>query len=161
MTTDQKTGAAAEPSNAPSFQIQRVYVKDCSMELPNAPEIFLDVTAPEIQVSVDVGMKVLEQDVYEVWVVATVEAKVSAKTAFLVEIKEAGIFEIRNIPNEQMGPLLGVACPTIIYPYLRAQIADLISRSGYPPVHLNDVNFDGMYQQRVADLTKAATEKQS
>lgn len=132
------------------FQLQRVYLKDASLELPNAPAIFLDRNPPKIEVQVDVEGQRLGETVFESTVVVTVTAKIEEKTAFLVECKQAGIFEVSGMPQDQMDPILGILCPNMIYPYLRANVADLITRTGFPPVHLSDINFEQFYQQRLA-----------
>lgn len=137
-----------EEVQQPVFQIQRVYLKDLSLEQPNSPAIFLEQEAPNIEVAVDVGVENLADGVFESTVTITVTAKINDKVAFLVEGKQAGIFEARNIPAEQIEPLLGIGCPNIIYPYLRANIADAITRAGFPPVHLSEINFEVFYQQR-------------
>lgn len=142
----------------PIFQIQRVYLKDMSLEQPNSPAIFLEQTAPNIEVALDVGAAPLADGVFESTVTATVTAKIGEKVAFLVEGKQAGIFEIRNIPAEQLDPLLGIACPNIVFPYLRANIADLLNRSGFPPIHLSEVNFEVFYQQRLEALAEKQTD---
>jgi preprotein translocase subunit SecB len=138
----------------PVFQIQRVYLKDMSLEQPNSPAIFLEQEAPAMEVAVDVGAEQLADGVFEATVTITVTAKVGEKVAFLVEGKQAGIFEVRNIPEEQLDPLLGIGCPNIIYPYLRANIADMVTRAGFPPVHLSEINFEMFYQQRQAALAQ-------
>ncbi|ALU87404.1 protein-export protein SecB [Herbaspirillum rubrisubalbicans] len=143
-----------EAQQQPVFQIQRVYLKDLSLEQPNSPAIFLEQEAPSIEVSVDVGAEALAEGVFESTVTITVTAKVNDKVAFLVEGKQAGIFEIRNVPAEQLDPLLGIGCPNIIYPYLRANIADAITRAGFPPVHLAEINFEVFYQQRLQALAE-------
>jgi preprotein translocase subunit SecB len=142
----------SDENQQPTFQIQRVYLKDMSLEQPNSPAIFLEQEAPAIEVSVDVGAELLAEGIFETTVTITVTAKVKDKVAFLVEGKQAGIFEIRNIPAEQIDPLLGIGCPNIIYPYLRANIADMITRSGFPPIHLAELNFEAFYQQRLAAM---------
>ena len=140
----------------PVFQIQRVYLKDMSLEQPNSPSIFLEQDVPQIEVSLDVGAETIADSIYEASVTITITAKVKDKVAFLVEGKQAGIFEARNIPAEQMDPLLGIGCPNIVYPYLRANIADVISRAGFPPVHLAEINFEAFYQQRQQAMAQAA-----
>jgi len=137
-----------EEVQQPVFQIQRVYLKDLSLEQPNSPAIFLEQEAPNIEVAVDVGVDNLAEGIFESTVTITVTAKINDKVAFLVEGKQAGIFEVRNIPAEQIEPLLGIGCPNIVYPYLRANIADAITRAGFPPVHLSEINFEVFYQQR-------------
>ena len=145
-----------ENQQPPVFQIQRVYLKDMSLEQPNSPSIFLEQDVPQIEVSLDVGAETLADSIYEASVTITITAKVKDKVAFLVEGKQAGIFEVRGVPADQMEPLLGIGCPNIIYPYLRANIADVIPRAGFPPVHLAEINFEAFYQQRQQALAQAA-----
>jgi len=144
----------AEETLQPVFQIQRIYLKDLSLEQPNSPEIFLDQEPPTIEVAVDVGAESLAEGIFEATVTVTITAKIKDKVAFLVEGKQAGIFEARNIPEEQLNPLLGIGCPNIVYPYLRANLADAITRAGFPPVHLAEINFEVFYQQRVQALAE-------
>lgn len=144
----------ADENQQPVFQIQRVYLKDASLEQPNSPQVFLEQEAPNMEVAVDVGAEMLAEGIFESTVTITVTAKVKDKVAFLVEGKQAGIFEARNIPAEQLDPLLGIGCPNIVYPYLRANIADLITRAGFPPVHLSEINFEAFYQQRLQALAE-------
>jgi preprotein translocase subunit SecB len=144
----------ADENQQPIFQIQRVYLKDMSLEQPNSPAVFLEQEAPNIEVAVDVGAEPLAEGIFESTVTITVTAKINDKIAFLVEGKQAGIFEARNIPADQLDPLLGIGCPNIIYPYLRANIADIITRAGFPPVHLSEINFEVFYQQRLQALAE-------
>lgn len=145
-----------QPEQQPVFNIQRLYLKDLSLEQPNSPAIFLEQEAPGIEVSIDVGSEQLADGIHEATVTVTVTAKIRDKVAFLVEGKQAGIFEMRNIPADQMEPLLGIACPNIIYPYLRANIADMVTRAGFPPIHLTEINFEVFYHQRKQALAQAA-----
>jgi len=149
----------SEENQQPIFQIQRVYLKDLSLEQPNSPAIFLDQEPPAIEVAVDVSAQPLAEGMYESTVTVTVTAKIKDKVAFLVEGKQAGIFEARNIPENQLGPLLGIGCPNIVYPYLRSNIADVITRAGFPPIHLSEINFEMFYQQRMQ--AAAAQENQA
>jgi preprotein translocase subunit SecB len=145
--------AASNPQAAaagPVFQLQRCYLKDASLELPNAPRIFLEQQAPSVDVQLEVGNSLVIDGIYEVVVRVTATAKVGDKVLFLVEGKQGGIFEIRGVPSEQFEPIVGIVCPNIIYPYLRANVADLISRTGLPPIHLTEINFEALYQQRLA-----------
>jgi len=133
---------------APVFQIQRVYLKEASMEQPNSPAILLEQEQPSVDIQLGIEANPVAEGVFEVSVTATVHTKIQDKTVFLVEVKQAGIFEVRNLPEEQMGPIMGIACPQIVYPYLRGNVADLIQRSGFPPVHLSEINFQAMYEQQ-------------
>ncbi|WKB52056.1 protein-export chaperone SecB [Eleftheria terrae] len=149
----------ADQESNPVFQIQRIYTKDLSLEQPNSPQILLEQEQPQVDINLGLEAQPVADGIYEVAVVATVHTKLKDKTLFLVEAKQAGIFEIRHIPEEQLSPIIGIACPQIVYPYLRAVVADLISRAGFPPVHLAEVNFQAMFeaqQQQQAQAQAAA-----
>ena len=146
----------AEASPDPIFQIQRVYLKDLSLEQPNSPEILLNQEQPNVDIQLGVEAAPVADGLYEITVTATVHAKIAEKTVFLVEAKQAGIFELRNMPQEQLGPILGIACPQIVYPYLRGNVADVVQRAGFPPVHLAEINFQAMYEQQQAQAAQAA-----
>lgn len=147
---DNTNAAGAANTQTPVFQLQRVYLKDASLELPHAPQIFLEQEAPQVDVQLEVTHEKVLDGIYEVIVRVTTTAKIKDKVLFLVEAKQGGIFEMRGIPNEQFDAIVGIVCPGIVYPYLRANIADLINRTGLPPIHLAEINFEAMYQQRVA-----------
>jgi preprotein translocase subunit SecB len=134
----------------PTFSIQRIYLKDMSLEQPNAPKILLEQGQPQVDVQLNLHGEPVQDGLYEVSVTATVTTKINDKVLFLVEAKQAGLFEIRNIPQEQLQPILAIACPQIVYPYLRATVADVINRTGFPPVHLTEVNFQAMYEAQMA-----------
>ncbi|MBK1684942.1 protein-export chaperone SecB [Rhodoferax fermentans] len=138
----------------PVFQIQRVYLKEASLEQPNSPAILLEQEQPTVDIQLGVNASTVADGVYEVVVTATVQTKIKERTVFLVEASQAGIFEIRNLPPEQMGPIMGIACPQIVYPYLRSNVSDLIQRGGFPPVHLSEINFQAMYEQQQAAQTE-------
>jgi preprotein translocase subunit SecB len=137
-----------EQQATPVFQIQRVYLKDLSLEQPNSPAILTSQEQPSVDIQLGVGMEQVADGIVEVTVTATVTTKIEEKTVFLVEAKQAGIFEVRNLPEDQMGPIIGIACPQIIYPYLRGNVADVVQRAGFPPVHLAEINFQAMYEQQ-------------
>ena len=143
----------SDQANQPSFSIQRIYLKDLSLEMPNAPQVLLEQGQPQVDVQLNLPAEPVQDGLYEVAVTATVTTKVNDKTLFLVEAKQAGLFEIRNVPEDQMQPIIAIACPQIVYPYLRATVADVINRTGFPPVHLTEVNFQAMYE---AQLQQAA-----
>ncbi|MFZ4480550.1 MAG: protein-export chaperone SecB [Rhodoferax sp.] len=132
----------------PVFQIQRVYLKGASLEQPNSPAILLEQEAPSVDIQLSVNAAPVAEGIFEVTVTATVQTKIKDKTVFLAEATQAGIFEIRNLPEEQMSQVMGIACPQIVYPYLRGNVADLIQRGGFPPVHLSEINFQAMYEQQ-------------
>lgn len=140
---------------APAFNILRVYLKDASLEQPNSPQILTSSEQPEVSIQLGVGVQNIAPEQVEVVVQATVTSQVGGQTLFLVEAKQAGIFQVSHIPEDQMGTLVGIACPQIIYPYLRGNVADLVQRAGFPPVHLTEVNFTAIYQQQLAQQAAA------
>ena len=142
----------------PVFNILRVYLKDASLEQRNSPEILSSQATPGIDIQLGVGVQQIADGQVEVVVQSTVTAKIEDKTLFLVEAKQAGIFEARDIPDEQMGPLLGITCPQIVYPYLRGNVADLVQRAGFPPVHLAEVNFQAIYMQQLEQQAAATAQ---
>ena len=142
----------------PIFQIQRVYLKEASLEQPNSPAILLEQESPTVDIQLGVNAAPVAEGIFEVTVTATVQTKIKDKTVFLVEATQAGIFEIRNLPQEQMSQIMGIACPQIVYPYLRGNVADLIQRGGFPPVHLSEINFQAMYEQQQQQQQTAVAE---
>ena len=158
MAENNGAQGAAAGAQSPTFQLQRVYLKDVSLELPHAPQIFLEQEGPQVDVQLEVGNERVLEGIFEVTIRVTTTAKVKDKVLFLVEAKQGGIFEIRNIANEQIEAVLGIVCPGIVYPYLRANVADLINRTGLPPIHLAEINFEALYQQRLAQQQQAAAQ---
>ena len=138
----------------PVFQIQRMYLKDLSLEQPNSPQILLEQSQPQVDINLGMAANSVADGIYEVTVTATVTTKVNDKVLFLVEAKQAGIFEIRNIPQDQMQGIVSIVCPQMIYPYLRAIVSDVCTRAGFPPILLTEVNFQAMFeaqQQQMAE----------
>ena len=138
-----------EQNEQPVFGIEKLYVKDLSVEVPNAPEIFLEREAPQVEIQLNTGGRAVGDGVYEVVLTVTVTAKMGEKTVFLVEVGQAGIFRIQNVPEEQLEPLIAVACPNILFPYAREAVSDAVSRAGFQPIVLQPVNFESMYMQRL------------
>jgi len=132
----------------PAFGIEKLYIKDASLEVPNAPQIFTDRTAPQINVDLANNAEKIDDGIYDVSIKVTVTAKIEDKTAFLVEVAQSGIFVIRNMPDENIDPILGVACPNILFPYAREAVSDMVTRAGFMPVLLNPVNFEALYMQQ-------------
>jgi preprotein translocase subunit SecB len=149
----------AEQDASPVFQIQRMYLKDLSLEQPNSPQILLEQTQPQVEINLGVSAEGVAEGLYEVCVTATVTTKLKDRTLFLVEAKQAGIFEIRNVPQDQLQAIIGIACPQMVYPYLRAVVSDVCNRAGFPPVVLAEVNFQAMFeaQQQAAEQGNGAT----
>lgn len=149
---------AGEGQNQPQLAIQRIYVKDLSFESPNAPKIFLDPWEPELNMDIATQSQGLDAQTFEVILTVTVTVKMKEKIAFLVEVKQAGIFTLVNFTEEQLKPMLGSYCPNILYPYAREQVSDAVMRAGFPQLYIMPVNFDALYeQQQKTDSTKETT----
>jgi len=132
----------------PRFQIEKLFVKDLSLEIPNAPQIFTEQVQPQLEVQIATEVAKFAEAFFEVTVSATVTAKSGERTVFLAEAVQAGIFSISNVSPQELDPLLGIGCPTILFPYLRETISDLVTRGGFPPVLLSPVSFEALYMQR-------------
>ena len=140
----------AAQNTQPVFSIEKVYVKDLSLEIPNAPGIFLERDQPQVDIQLHHNSTGVEEGVYETTLTVTVTAKTKDKTMFLVEAAQAGIFVARNIPAAELEAVLAIACPNILFPYVRETISDVVVRAGFPPVLLAPVNFEAIYQQQRA-----------
>ncbi len=138
----------------PVFAIEKIYVKDLSVEIPNAPSIFLERETPEINMQLGGNNQSIDEGLYEVLLTVTVTAKIKDKIMFLVEVQQAGIFRIRNLSDEEIDPVLGIGCPNILFPYLREVVSDIVTRAGFPPVILSPVNFEAVYHQKKAEANK-------
>ena len=134
----------------PVFTIEKLYLKDLSVEVPNAPQIFLERESPNVGIQLQTNAQSLGEGAYEVALTVTVTAKIEEKTVFLVEVGQAGIFRILNVPEENMEPLLSIACPNILFPYARELVSDAVTRAGFAPVILQPVNFESLYASRIA-----------
>lgn len=132
----------------PVFSIERIYLKDLSLEIPNAPQVYAEREPPKIDINLHNEARALEAGLYEVVLTATVTAKLKDKTAFLVEVAQAGMFQIRNVPQQELDAVLGVTCGNILFPYLRESISNTVARGGFPPFWLNHLSFDALYQQQ-------------
>lgn len=157
MSTDNAT---PEQTQQAIFNIEKLYVKDLSLEIPHAPGIFLERENPQIDLQLNTAAMPVEDGIYEVTVMVTVTAKLAAqdnKVMFLVEAKQAGIFQARNIPEAEMEPVLAVMCPNILYPYLREVVSDVVTRAGFAPVMLSPINFEVLYQQKKQQQTPGVT----
>lgn len=147
-----------EQNEAPVFGIEKLYVKDLSVEVPNAPAIFLEREAPQVEVQLNTQGSGLGEGAYEVVLTVTVTAKLGDKTVFLVEVGQAGIFRIVNVPEEQIEPLIAVACPNLLFPYAREVVSDATTRAGFSPIVLQPVNFEAMYMARLQQEEQGARE---
>lgn len=152
--------AEEQQSAQMGFNIEKIYVKDLSVEVPHAPGVFLEHEAPQMDVQLHTDGTNIGGEMYQVAITATVTAKIKDKTLFLVEITQAGIFRIQGVPQEQLPMVLGIGCPNIVFPYLREAISDVVIRAGFPPLTLNPVNFEALFmqqQQRAAQQPVATT----
>lgn len=140
----------------PQFALQRIYIKDASFEAPNTPQAFTKEWKPEIKLDLNSGARKLDDNHYEVFVKVTVTATNEGETAFLVELVQAGLFVMANIPEQQIKPMLGAMCPNILFPYLRESIDSLVVKGGFPALMLAPINFDALFQQRMQQEAQAA-----
>ena len=134
-----------QDNNQPVFSIEKVFVKDLSLEVPNAPQVFLEREAPTVDIQLHHNSTGVEDGVYQCILTVTVTAKIGEKTMFLVEAAQGGIFVVRNIPAQELEAVLAIACPNILFPYVREVISDTVVRAGFPPVILSPVNFEAIY----------------
>lgn len=149
MTTND-AAAGDTAVDQPHFSIEKIYIKGLSLEIPHAPQIYLNRESPQIDVEIYTAGRNVDQGVFEVSLNVTVTARVGDKTMFLVEANQAGIFVLRNFGADEVDPVLGIACPNILFPYVRAAVSDLVTQAGFAPVYLTPVNFEAVYQQRLA-----------
>lgn len=161
MAEEQNQAATQEQQQEAVFGIEKVYVKDLSLEIPNAPQIFLQRETPQVGIELSNSAKMLEDGLFDVTITVTVTSKIEDKTVFLVEVSQAGIFQARNIPEENLEGLLAVTCPNILFPYAREAVSDLVVRAGFPPVLLNPINFEALYLQQKQQQQAAGAESTS
>lgn len=147
---------AAQKATQPGFNIEKLYMKDLSLEIPHAPQIFLERDTPQIDMQLNAQTEKIDDEVYEVVITATVTTKIGEKVMFLIEVKQAGIFRLSNLPEDDTEPVLAVLCPNILFPYLRETVSSTAVRAGFAPVLLNPVNFDMLYQQHKLEKAQAA-----
>lgn len=133
------------------FTVEKIYLKDLSLEIPNSPQVFGERDTPKIDISLSNEAHALDEGVFEVVLTSTVTAKVQERTIFLVEAAQAGIFQLRNVPQEELELMLNVLCGNVLYPYLRETVSNVVARGGFPPFFLNHVSFDQLYQQRIEE----------
>jgi preprotein translocase subunit SecB len=136
------------------FAVQRIYTKDISFETPNSPAVFQQEWKPETGVNLNTEVNKLSDDVFEVTLTVTVTTKLGEQTAYLAEVKQAGIFTAKGFPEQEMGPLLGAFCPNQLFPYVREVVSDLITKGSFPQMVLQPVNFDMIYAQHQQERAK-------
>jgi preprotein translocase subunit SecB len=151
----------AQEETQGQFNLQRVYCKDISFETPNSPKTFLGEWTPDMNLNLNTQVQVLGEDNYEVVLVVTVTVKNGEDTAFLVEVHQAGIFQITGVPEDQLNPILGITCPNILFPFARETVADLVNRGSFPQLLLSPVNFEHLYAQHMQQLQEAQQQSES
>jgi preprotein translocase subunit SecB len=152
----EDNNAAQEQAQQPGFGIEKIYVKDASLEIPHAPQIFTDRTQPQVSIELGNFAQQIEENVFEVAIKVTVTSKIADKTVFLVEVTQAGIFQISNVPAENIELIVGITCPNILFPYARETVSDLVVRAGFQPVLLNPINFEALFAQQKQQETAQA-----
>ncbi|HYG32059.1 MAG TPA: protein-export chaperone SecB [Methylophilaceae bacterium] len=148
MAEENQAAQSNNEDRQPGFGIEKIYLKDLSLEIPNAPQVFTQRETPQLSVELSNATSQLDEGVFETVITVTVTSKIGDKTAFLVEVAQAGIFQIRNIPQDNIEMILGVTCPNILFPYARETVSDVVTRAGFPPVLLNPINFEALYAQQ-------------
>ncbi|CAN4268707.1 SecB Preprotein translocase subunit SecB [Methylophilaceae bacterium] len=156
MAKKDNKAAAAEQTQQAGFSIEKIYLKDASLEIPNAPQIFTDRSQPQVGIELSNFAQQLEENVFEVAIKVTVTSKIEDKTVFLVEVTQAGIFQIRGVPEENLEMIVGITCPNILFPYARESVSDLVVRAGFQPVLLNPINFEALFAQQKQQQAEAA-----
>ncbi len=140
----------------PVFNIEKIYVKDLSVEVPNAPAIFLERDAPLMEMQINTQSAQVDEGIYQSIITLTINAKIKDKTAFVVELQQGGIFRIQNLPPEALEPALAIGCPNILFPYARESVSDAVLKAGFPPLMLQPVNFEALYMQQQQAQAQAA-----
>ena len=156
MAKDDNKAAAEEQTQQAGFSIEKIYLKDASLEIPNAPQIFADRSQLQVGIELSNFAQQLEENVFEVAIKVTVTSKIEDKTVFLVEVTQAGIFQIRGVPEENLEMIVGITCPNILFPYARESVSDLVVRAGFQPVLLNPINFEALFAQQKQQQAEAA-----
>jgi preprotein translocase subunit SecB len=154
--TDETPAAGQQQQVQQALALQKVYLKDVSLETPNSPQIFTENWKPEFNIQIGTTNNTLSEDVHEVVLSLTITAKHEDKTAYLIEIQQAGVFSLKGFNPQQKRPMLGAFCPNTLFPYAREAVDSLLIKGGFPPLHLNPINFDAIYQQQL----KAQQEQQ-
>lgn len=144
----EETQQDTQQQDVPVFNIEKIYVRDMSLEVPNAPQIYLQREAPTVGIELQHRANQVEDGIFEAVVTITVTSKIEDKVVFLAEVAQAGIFQVRNVPQEAMESLLGITCPNVLFPYAREAISDMVTRAGFPPVVLNPINFEALFIQQ-------------
>jgi len=157
MAEEQNQEAVAEPQPQAQFQLQKLYIKDVSFELPNAPQVFQEDGQVDIKLNLAQKVEDLAEGVHEVVLTVTVTATLGEKTAYLAEVQQAGIFGITGLPEQGKHAALNTLCPHTLFPFARRMITDLVAEGGFPPLVLQPINFDQIYAQRMQEAQAQAS----
>lgn len=149
----------AKAASAPEFAIQRIYIRDLSFEAPHTPDIFRTDWSPEVGLDLDTMVNKIDETVFEVILKVTVTVKAKDKIAFLVEVQQAGIFTLKGFAQEQLPIMLSTFCPTVLFPYVREVVSDVVNRGTFPPLYLAPINFESLYQQHLEQQQRAQQEE--
>ncbi|HQS37610.1 MAG: protein-export chaperone SecB [Methylotenera sp. 24-45-7] len=152
----EDNNAAQEQAQQPGFSIEKIYVKDASLEIPHAPQIFTERTQPQVGIELSNFAQQIEENIFEVAIKVTVTSKIEDKTVYLVEVTQAGIFQISGVPEENMELIVGITCPNILFPYAREAVSNLVVRAGFQPVLLNPINFEALFAQQKQQQAETA-----
>ncbi len=143
---------AEETQTEKQFALQKLYIKDVSFETPNSPAVFTQQWEPKVEFNLASNAQALQENLYEISLTVTVTVKLQDKTAYLVEVSQAGIFTLTGFEEHELGPMIGSYCPNILFPYAREAVSDLVVKGGFPPMLLAPVNFDALYMQHVQQM---------
>ena len=152
----EDNNAAQEQAQQAGFSIEKIYVKDASLEIPHAPQIFTERTQPQVGIELSNFAQQVEENIFEVAIKVTVTSKIADKTVYLVEVTQAGIFQISGVPEENMELIVGITCPNILFPYAREAVSNLVVRAGFQPVLLNPINFEALFAQQKQQQAETA-----
>jgi preprotein translocase subunit SecB len=159
MAEQDQSAAGAPAKEEKQFAIQKLYIKDVSFESPNVPVVFTEKWDPDVELNLTTDASKIPQNLYEVAVTVTVTVKNGGKVAYLIEATQVGVFGVNGFPKEEMGPLLGSFCPSVVFPYLREVVSDLVIKGGFPPLLLSPVNFDALYAQHMQEKEASKANK--
>lgn len=147
-----------QQTTQPQFEIQRIFIKDLSFEAPNTPHTFVEEWKPEVTLNLETKSNRIQENLHEVILSITATVSTGKKTAFLIEVQQAGVFMLNNFPNDQLHHMLGSFCPNILFPYAREVVSDLVVRGGFPQLILAPVNFDALYTQHLEQQQGSGTQ---
>lgn len=158
MSEEITNGAAApvDAATGPAFTVEKIYVKDVSFESPNAPTIFNDQVQPELQLNLNQQVQRLGENAFEVVLAVTLTCQAGERTAYVAEVKQAGVFGLVGLDPQSIDVLLGTQCPNILFPYVRQLVSDLIQAGGFPPFFLQPINFEGLYAETLRQRQQQA-----